>query len=712
MKDLLQKIKPILIGLGLSAIASIITIGLHSYNIFDTLEYKLYDFKFQLRGPTSGDLSLNPILKKAEEYTDLNSNNNYDFGEPYIDIGNDKWDKGESFVDINDNGNYDLGEEFTDSGNGFYDNGMKVILVEIDDESYRLIDESYPFPRERVWARAIKNLALAGAKVIFFDIIFDKPDHQSETIIKELGSEIDGFTHGDTALKEAIKFANTQGTTIILGGKIAIEPTRVPPHYYLKPTPVVMESEPLTAIVGVPTDIDGLHRRYMIFQEIPNDSTWYLTAGVKSALAYLDIEYNQESFEYSREKKHLIITDNDRALTIKTYGNENTFLINYYGPASGAKAPIGENRTFKTFNRYPLANIIDNAEYDLSPVMEDTDWMDQFLPGVIPDYILAIDDLDQRQMMMDLLGIGKSDLSNSPFNNKIVVIGTSLPEDQDLKVTPYYSLWGKEYLMPGMEVHANAIQQILDNNYISVINNSIFHDSNNRGIDILIISVLSLLTFLVFYFANPVISAIFVVVEITLWIFYSIGGFVNNYLWVLKYFSEEFYIIPPSFDESIVIPVIFPLASIILTYGINLSYKLVTEGQDKAFLKAAFGNYISPELIDDMFDSKQKPQLGGDNGMRTAYFTDIASFSTFSEKLTASRLVELLNEYLTVMTDILLEEGGTLDKYEGDAIIAFLEHLLNNLIIHLGDYVQQLECKKVVKNFGKNGLMKVIIGLK
>ena len=61
MKDLLPKIKPILIGLGLSAIASIITIGLHSYNIFDTLEYKLYDFKFQLRGPTAGDLSLNPI---------------------------------------------------------------------------------------------------------------------------------------------------------------------------------------------------------------------------------------------------------------------------------------------------------------------------------------------------------------------------------------------------------------------------------------------------------------------------------------------------------------------------------------------------------------------------------------------------------------------------------------------------------------------------
>ena len=93
--------------------------------------------------------------------------------------------------------------------------------------------------------------------------------------------------------------------------------------------------------------------------------------------------------------------------------------------------------------------------------------------------------------------------------------------------------------------------------------------------------------------------------------------------------------------------------------------------KDKAFLKNAFGNYISPELIDEMYANGEAPKLGGDSGIRTAYFTDIQSFSTFSEKLSATQLVELLNEYLTAMTDILLEEKGTLDKYEGDAIIAF-----------------------------------------
>ena len=100
------------------------------------------------------------------------------------------------------------------------------------------------------------------------------------------------------------------------------------------------------------------------------------------------------------------------------------------------------------------------------------------MPGIIPDYILAIEDINQRKMMMDMLGIGTTDLSKSPFNNKIVIIGTSLPEDQDLKVTPYYNVLGKQILMPGMEVHATAMQQIIDENYISVFNDNISYNQN------------------------------------------------------------------------------------------------------------------------------------------------------------------------------------------------------------------------------------------
>ena len=102
-----------------------------------------------------------------------------------------------------------------------------------------------------------------------------------------------------------------------------------------------------------------------------------------------------------------------------------------------------------------------------------------------------------------------------------------------------------------------------------------------------------------------------------------------------------------------------------------LAFKLLTEEKDKKFLKETFATYLAPELINEMHQTRTMPRLGGEARLITAFFTDIQGFSSFSEKLTAPQLVELLNEYLTAMTDILIGERGTLDKYEGDAIIAF-----------------------------------------
>ena len=111
---------------------------------------------------------------------------------------------------------------------------------------------------------------------------------------------------------------------------------------------------------------------------------------------------------------------------------------------------------------------------------------------------------------------------------------------------------------------------------------------------------------------------------------------------------------------------------ILFTNIIALIIQFYFETKEKRFLGNAFKQYISPELIDEMVNNEIMPTLGGSKSNITAYFTDIASFSTFSEKIgDPSKLVELLNEYLTAMTDTLLENKGTLDKYEGDAIIAF-----------------------------------------
>ena len=114
-----------------------------------------------------------------------------------------------------------------------------------------------------------------------------------------------------------------------------------------------------------------------------------------------------------------------------------------------------------------------------------------------------------------------------------------------------------------------------------------------------------------------------------------------------------------------------PIVSLVVTYIGNVIYKFIVEQKDKKYLKSTFGAYISPDLIDQMYSDKQEPKLGGEAGYHTAFFSDIQSFSSFSEVLEPERMVSLMNEYLTEMTNILLEHKGTLDKYIGDAIVAF-----------------------------------------
>jgi len=97
----------------------------------------------------------------------------------------------------------------------------------------------------------------------------------------------------------------------------------------------------------------------------------------------------------------------------------------------------------------------------------------------------------------------------------------------------------------------------------------------------------------------------------------------------------------------------------------------IVESRKRAFIHDAFAHYLAPSVVENLAKNPDALKLGGEEKHITAFFSDIASFSTFSEKLSPAELVAFLNRYLTAMSDILLEEMGTIDKYEGDAIIAF-----------------------------------------
>ena len=106
------------------------------------------------------------------------------------------------------------------------------------------------------------------------------------------------------------------------------------------------------------------------------------------------------------------------------------------------------------------------------------------------------------------------------------------------------------------------------------------------------------------------------------------------------------------------------------TTGLTI-LRYLAEKHARAFIRRVFGIYVPAALLAQVEPAQVEPALGGQAGVQTAYFTDIASFSSFAEVLGATQLVDLLLEYLTAMTDILHAEHGTLDKYEGDAIVAF-----------------------------------------
>jgi adenylate cyclase len=122
--------------------------------------------------------------------------------------------------------------------------------------------------------------------------------------------------------------------------------------------------------------------------------------------------------------------------------------------------------------------------------------------------------------------------------------------------------------------------------------------------------------------------------------------------------------------SHLILPVVAPLGAAFTTSFVALVWQIIEEQKQKGRIKGMFGTYVSPAVVESMVNSGEDPKLGGVEANITAYFSDIQSFSSFSEKLSPTLLVELMNQYLTVCTDSIQDGGGTLDKYIGDAVVA------------------------------------------
>ena len=520
-----------------------------------------------------------------------------------------------------------------------------VVLVEIDDAAYNLINESYPFPRGKIYAKAIENLTKAKAKVIVFDVMFDSQDHTSKVLKNNISRGcVDCITlNQDEQFKNSISEAANKGTHVVLAAKIGKDINRVPMDYLVEPYKELMSVNPFIGLVNQGIEKSNFsHKKYYLINQLSSKpSIYYPSLALQSVLCYNESYDDFENIEWIN-KNTIKIGDS----TIRTFEKEASMVVNYYGPVSSI---------FSTFKTYSLSQIIDDENYNLSNLEEDDNWMDKYINPTSP--------------LFQYFGIDKS-----PFKDKVVVIGSSLEEDNDFIISPFFNYKGINKNMPGLELHANAIQQMIDKNYINI--SGFYNDNQNIILPSILIFLIIILTLFVSNLYSSIYSLLIILLSIVFWISLSIGSFLCDYLWIFKSILNMFLNKPLLFNYNLdltsnLIPVFYPITSILLTYGLNLSYKIFKEQSDKNFLKVTFGKYVSPKIIDIMYDQKKIPELGGESGIRTAFFSDIQSFSTISEKLSSTELVTLLNEFLTSQTNIILELKGTLDKYEGDAIVAF-----------------------------------------
>lgn len=123
-------------------------------------------------------------------------------------------------------------------------------------------------------------------------------------------------------------------------------------------------------------------------------------------------------------------------------------------------------------------------------------------------------------------------------------------------------------------------------------------------------------------------------------------------------------------QKGIWLNAVYPLLTMVIVYTAVTLYRYIVEEREKRKIRGAFSFYVTPSVVNEMLKNPDKLKLGGDKKELTVLFSDIRGFTTLAEEMEPEALVNLLNEYLTEMTDIVFEFDGLLDKYIGDAVMA------------------------------------------
>jgi len=285
---------------------------------------------------------------------------------------------------------------------------------------------------------------------------------------------------------------------------------------------------------------------------------------------------------------------------------------NHILTAGGYPIPIIEgNKTlinyFGPANTYPT--------YSFSSVIDDETY-------TMPDF-----DLDEFNGLLE----------KGVFKDKVVLIGSTVDELHDNFLTPFTS---GDKLTPGVEIHANFLDMVFQRAFLHKVPYLFYFIG---------CILLAYLLFTVNLKLKPAVSGIISIVLIFAYLFACLLAFKQHRLLL------------PVFELPIIITVL---------YIINLLYQYLQAAKEKRFIKGAFQHYMAPKLVEELLKNPKALQYGGSIKEVSVLFSDIRSFTTYTESHTAEETVAILKEYLTAMVDVIIEHQGTLDKFVGDEIMA------------------------------------------
>ena len=267
------------------------------------------------------------------------------------------------------------------------------------------------------------------------------------------------------------------------------------------------------------------------------------------------------------------------------------------------------------------------------------------------------------------------------LRGKIVLFGTSAPGLHDLRTTPL------EPACPGVEIHANIVQGILDQTILR-------QPAYTVALEFILVLVLAV----ILVFLLPRLSPMWGLIFSSSLLFVLVAG--NLAIWS---------------SYSLVLPIASPVLFVFSMYTLHVTYGFFVEDRSKRKLAHLFGQYVPPALVEEISHKMEDIKLDGEIREMTVLFSDVRNFTTISENMAPEQITRLINAILTPATEAIHQQRGTIDKYMGDAVMAFwgapledAEHALHALTAA----VNMIERIKELNNeFVAQGWPEISIGI-